>query len=452
MPRALVLSQTHNHWGGIEVWMAEVLPFLEECGWTIEYGLALGRCHNKPEQFLEHHRYMQRTHVMDGRAETPEARQAAIRKLLREIEPDVLVPVAIGDALPALRGQRARGCRTKVVLPVHSLHSGTLADIAAHKDQIDMTAVVSGLLYRWVCEQLGGDSGRIRWIRNGVPSAATKRIPAESRALRVGYVGRLDPHIKRVRDVVRILEATNANGTALSMTIVGDGPAAQEMKADLGALEGPTKIDFLGYKPRPMLYESIYPDLDCLLLTSSSEGSPLSVIEAMQNGVVPVVSDFFGHAAEGLLQPGFNCLTFPVGESNKAARNLERLWKDPGLLATLSVNARASVEAKYDTLTMQRGWAKAFDDVMALPALPAPTHACLPPASYGRLDRWGFPASMSNWIRRYVRAGHTLSSGFDEWPGSTSTDGRALTRIENELRSIEAACNKQMSPCLAPAS
>ena len=66
-PKLLVLTQTHNVWGGIEAWMSDVFPFIEAAGWTIEYGLAVGNRYNDPDRFLAHHTYMQRTHMLDGR-------------------------------------------------------------------------------------------------------------------------------------------------------------------------------------------------------------------------------------------------------------------------------------------------------------------------------------------------------------------------------------------------
>src|SRR6185369_294986 len=143
------------------------------------------------------------------------------------------------------------------------------------------------------------------------------------------------------------------------------------------------------------------PHLDCLLLTSTSEGGgPMVVIEAMQHGVVPVASEFFGRAADELLQPQLNCLSFPVGDVQAAARQLNVLAADRGLLRKLSARARASVQERYERTSMQRGWLAALQDTLRLPARP------VPPAPskevYGRLDRWAVSVSLADSIRRFL--------------------------------------------------
>lgn len=416
--------------------MAEVLPFVEKSGWTVEYGLALGQRFNRPDEFVAHHDYMRKVHVLDGRASTPGARREAVSKLVARRKPDVVLPLALGDAFPAMHEQRSRGSPAKLLVPLHSLHSGSLADVAENKGLIDMVAVVSGLLSRWAERVLDDAALRVRWIRNGVPEPAVARDALATPALRVGYVGRLEDPIKRASDVAEIVATVSGRGTPLTVDIVGDGPAQGSIKARL-AMSGAARTRLHGYQSRSFLYEKIYPHLDCLLLTSISEGSPLAVIEAMQNGVVPIVSEFFGSAAEGLLHPDRNCLSFPVGDIQAAARQVERLSADRDLLRQLSQRACASVQTLYERNTMQQGWVAALNDVLNLPAQP-PTGICSQIA-YGRLDRWGIPSSVTNMIRRVAPQRSAAPTGFDEWPGSLCTDVAAMASIDVELRKLEAA-------------
>ncbi|MBG9389071.1 glycosyltransferase family 4 protein [Caenimonas aquaedulcis] len=437
MPRLLVLSQTHNHWGGIEAWMSEVLPFLQEGGWDIHYGLALGRRHNDPEQFVAHHPYMRQVHLMDGRAATPSARQAAVGRLVRQVAPDAVMPLAIGDALPALVAERARGGKARLLCAVHSLHTGTLADLVGYRHVIDTVVVVSGLQHRWLAASQAFAPERVRWVRNGVPVAAHPRAPRAG-PLRVGYVGRIENSIKRSGDVAAVLRACVREGTPIAMTVAGDGPDRAATEAAVRAIEPRPPTRFLGFQERAVLYREVYPQLDALVLASVTEGSPLALIEAMQNGVVPVVSEYFGFAAEGLLRPGHNCLSFPVGDVALAASHLDRLSRDPALLAGLSARARESVAGRYDRSTMLQGWRDAFAALSTLPPL-AP--AAVPPrVAYGRLDRWGVPAALANWLRRHGGAPQGAADGFDEWPGSVYGDGGLPVSIDNSLRAIEAEC------------
>ena len=108
-PRLLIVTQTHNLWGGIESWMAEIFSGMASAGWDLQYALALGAKYNHPEKFMRVHNYIRHHHVLDGRIGTPPSRQRAIIRILEYLKPDVMMPVAIGDALPALRDFRRLG-------------------------------------------------------------------------------------------------------------------------------------------------------------------------------------------------------------------------------------------------------------------------------------------------------------------------------------------------------
>lgn len=206
---------------------------------------------------------------------------------------------------------------------------------------------------------------------------------------------------------------------------------------------GPTSGAFLGYLPRAELYADVYPKLDCLLLTSEAEGSPLVVIEAMRHGVIPVVSRFFGHAAEGLLAPGVNCLTFRVGDVAEGAACIRRLAESPGLRQKLSSAARASAQS-YDTDEMVKGWDHALRSVLATSTreLDEGTHSGS--NSFGRLERWGLSPEFANHIRTFFGTRFQHKTGFDEWPGSLNSDNSLENEIRADLLAIEERCSTQL--------
>src|SRR6516165_8338012 len=90
-PRLLVITQTHNVWGGIESWMADLFPVMATAGWDVQYALALGARYNIPEKFRTRHSYIQRHFILDGRVGTPDGRQRAIVKTLKRVKPDLVI-------------------------------------------------------------------------------------------------------------------------------------------------------------------------------------------------------------------------------------------------------------------------------------------------------------------------------------------------------------------------
>ncbi len=444
MGRLLVLTQTHNLWGGIETWMADLFPALEKAGWDVHFGLAWGARFNSPERFVQRHEYVRQWRPLDGRVGTPTSRSRALISELQRLNPDVVMPIALGDALPALRSFRHGGGAARMLIPVHSTHAGTLADIMNNAGVIDGVGLVSGLLFRWATAALGRPLPKLFWVRNGVPPPTRSRRRSRNGLLRMGFVGRLDAEIKRSHDLIGILLSLQSAGVPVSLRVAGDGPMASELEARFRAVADSVRYEMLGFLPRERLYREVYPELDGLLLTSATEGSPLAVIEAMRHGVVPVVSRFHGHAAERLLSPGENCLTFRVGDHAEAAACIQRLAESPELWQRLSSAAVASTQ-RYDTDDMIKGWDHALRSVLSAPAREPVAFARGAPKTHGRLERWGISPELSDDIRRLCRSHFRHNAGFDEWPGSLNTDKTLESAVRTELVAIEESCSARWS-------
>ena len=437
-PRVLVLTQTHNLWGGIESWMADLFPAMVSAGWEVEYALALGARYNIPKEFARRHNYIQRYHVLDGRIGTPHARQRAILGVLERLKPDIVMPVGIADVFPAVRQFRSRGGSARIVIPVHSPHAPALADIIDNADIIGAVGIVSNLIYQWAIEALAMMPMKVFLIRNGVAPPVRSDPRNDSELLRVGFIGRLESEShKRALDLLPILSSLRDLEQRVCLRVVGDGPSARELFMATTREGDFHDVRMLGFMNRERIYDDIYPELDCILLTSESEGGqPLVLVEAMRHGIVPVSSRFIGHASEGLLAPGQNCLTFPIGDPLAAASSLKRLAQDRGLLARLAIAAKASSD-KYDREKMVRGWMAACLNVLKTESRrPSKKHSA-PRSTYGRLERLGLPPLLINCLRNARGKWFEHGSGFGEWPGSLNTNRDLERQIWKKFGEIE---------------
>ena len=88
---------------------------------------------------------------------------------------------------------------------------------------------------------------------------------------------------------------------------------------------------------------------DVLILLSEYEGLPLSLLEAMGEGLVPVVTDLSGISAVVTPECG---LPVANGEVALAENALLRLGADRSLLAALSAGARTRARTSYSARTM----------------------------------------------------------------------------------------------------
>lgn len=127
---------------------------------------------------------------------------------------------------------------------------------------------------------------RIRLIENCV-QVPERYTPKQRRAqLKALYVGRGSEE-KRVHLVGRIAARCRRDGIPLELVVVGDAAGAVD-EADRGF------CSFLGEVTDQDALRRAYDDADLLLLTSSREGFPMVIMEAMAHGVVTVSTDVGG--------------------------------------------------------------------------------------------------------------------------------------------------------------
>ena len=127
---------------------------------------------------------------------------------------------------------------------------------------------------------------RVRLIENCV-QVPERYTPKQRRAqLKALYVGRGSEE-KRVHLVGRIAARCRRDGIPLELVVVGDAAGAVD-EADRGF------CSFLGEVTDQDALRRVYDDADLLLLTSSREGFPMVIMEAMAHGVVTVSTDVGG--------------------------------------------------------------------------------------------------------------------------------------------------------------
>lgn len=141
---------------------------------------------------------------------------------------------------------------------------------------------------------------RVALIQNGV--AIPPVLPHRSREgiLRILYVGRASEE-KRVHLVGSIAAACSGRGLPITVTLVGD-----MTPEELGEASARSCV-FAGQIHDRETLEQLYSTADLLLLTSSREGFPLVIMEAMAQGVVPIstavggIPEHLHHGANGWL-------------------------------------------------------------------------------------------------------------------------------------------------------
>lgn len=180
------------------------------------------------------------------------------------------------------------------------------------------------------------------------PGSLAREFGIAPQEVIVGTVGRLC----EVKNYGLLLEASaRVLGEGSRLVIIGDGHLRQELEARARELAIADRVIFTGFREDA---PSLYSDLDIVALTSLNEGTPLTLIEAMNAGR-PVVSTEVGGVVDILGarlhdRDGFTIrehgLTAPSQDSEAFARALRFLIDRPSLRREMGARGRAFVKTR----------------------------------------------------------------------------------------------------------
>jgi glycosyltransferase involved in cell wall biosynthesis len=226
------------------------------------------------------------------------------------------------------------------------------------------TVCGSGHIASVVASRYPALASRVVVIPYGV--TLPKQLPAkETRAgmpLRILYAGRLKHATKGVLYLPPIMDALLRRQVPARLDITGTGPDEEALKAAFKPLVEQGIVRFLGIVPEEKLPE-VYAQNDVYLLTSMFEGKPVSLVEAMGYGCVPVVSDIPSGIPE-LVHDGKNGYTIPVGATEVYADRLTLLYHELGRRRQMAEQAYATVvSGGYRIEDMTAGYLELFGKV-----------------------------------------------------------------------------------------
>lgn len=228
---------------------------------------------------------------------------------------------------------------------------------------MDLTAMVSKIMKQTAARM--PEFARVVYLPYGVPmrSQADLLMRDFTRPLRILYLGRLGQEQKRVRLFPEILRQISDSGMPFHWTIAGAGEERDFLEANLKTGSPGQTISFAG----PVPYADVPKMLqqhDIYLLTSDYEGLPLSLLEAMGEGLVPVVSDLESGIRE-VVDETIGLLV-PVNDVSGYARAIIHLHERREELAAKSAAARARVQQEFSVAAMTDRWLAAFPATKAV--------------------------------------------------------------------------------------
>ena len=180
---------------------------------------------------------------------------------------------------------------------------------------------------------------------------------------RVVSVGRF----KYPKDFGTLIEALAKLDRPFFAQLVGDGPDRAELEAATRRHHLSASVEFLGEREDvPALLAAA----DIFVLSSRSEGLPISVLEAM-SAQLPVVGSAVGGVPELVLE-GETGLLVPSGDAEALADALSSLLSDGELRRRLGEAGRRRVEEQFDLKTFRHAHLELYSRELERRGLPAP--------------------------------------------------------------------------------
>ncbi len=224
-------------------------------------------------------------------------------------------------------------------------------------------AVLGERMRNYYAAEIGVRSSTLRVIPNGVaigstPSAETRhearRLLSCGDALVVGTVGRLAPE-KNYGMLLRAFAALPAGPSTPVLVFLGDGSEREALESEARGLGVFERTRFAGWQND---VARLLPAFDVFALSSTAEGLPLALLEAMSLGI-PVVSTRVGDIPD-VVQHGVDGLLADVGDETGYRLALLGLATSTALRARLGVAARDVVTARYSKEAMVSAYLQAY--------------------------------------------------------------------------------------------
>lgn len=171
-------------------------------------------------------------------------------------------------------------------------------------------------------------------------------------------VGRL---VESHKQIFRLLQAwklvLDKGVRGWRLTIVGEGPDRQRYE-DFIVKKKIGNVYFEGFQ-QPLIY---YKRASIFCMTSAYEGFCMTLLEAMQNGCVPVVMDTFA-ACRVIVQDGKNGILVKDGDVNAFANAIICLIRNCGLRIMLKKNGLKSCRVFHVTKIVDR-WEQLYNELI----------------------------------------------------------------------------------------
>ena len=224
-------------------------------------------------------------------------------------------------------------------------------------DIVDLFVPISQKIYQTVKEITGQNN--VVYLRHAIPDhTPNKYIEQFSESFTITFIGRFNKP-KGSDLLLQIGKKLYDRDKNISYIIITDGIGEKDFKTQWQPLNDTVFYSKISNEQvQNLLLQS-----HIILMPSRSEGLPLSLVEAMRKGVVPVVSDLRTGMRE-LVEDGKNGFLCPVGDIDCFVEKILFLKKNRDILSKFSNEAIKKVKQLFDYQTNLMKYKEVFEKTM----------------------------------------------------------------------------------------
>ncbi|PTB98587.1 glycosyltransferase [Marinobacter sp. Z-F4-2] len=228
----------------------------------------------------------------------------------------------------------------------------------------DQVCPLSEDIEKTVLRDYGVDSRSVRLINNGVDLAEVESAIADPKTLdasdfTIGYIGQLISR-KNLPATLEAFALFHGDHPNARLVLIGDGeekPRLMEQARELGLSDS---VDFLGFRDDRL---QLLPAFDVFALTSSLEGIPRCLMEAMAANVCVTAFDIPG--VDVLVKPDETGVLVPFGDTDSLAKAWADLVHSPEKRTRLAEAGRSWVYSRFSAAAMAEEYAALFKNLSA---------------------------------------------------------------------------------------
>lgn len=295
------------------------------------------------------------------------AKAAALRRLIREIAPDVVVSFL--SNVNVLTITALAGSRTALIVSERTDPAGDIEmSVGLRLLRVltypfaDWLVVQTAAAARRYSARLPGVR-RIAVIRNPLPPqlfASTERAQQRAAGGLIVAMGRLTPS-KGFDQLIEVFDEVLGGNAAWRLDIWGEGPLRGELSELISQRHLQGQVRLPGNTSEPW---SVLAAAQVFLMPSAYEGFPNAMLEAMALGLPCIAYDCPSGPRE-LSDGGAAATIVPIGDRQALARALREMVADGELRGALGERAAAFVRGQFALARVMAEWDALFSEVRA---------------------------------------------------------------------------------------